>query len=139
MRTTGTIEDRLAVRELVENYADAVFQRDAAQWGENWTADATWSIAGREIRVRDQIVAVWTDIMGQYPFVGMYLTSGGCALDGDRGEGRWYVLDVGATASGEDLCTFGRYHDRYARDTDGVWRFLSRRYEVLRVLPSNRL
>jgi hypothetical protein len=33
MAITGPIEDQLAIRALHDNYADAVFRRDAADWG----------------------------------------------------------------------------------------------------------
>ena len=36
MAFEGPIEDRLAIRELIENYADAVFQRDEERWAANW-------------------------------------------------------------------------------------------------------
>jgi hypothetical protein len=131
MRWTGSVEDRLAIRELIEDYDDAVFRRDGTQWGSTWAADAIWSIGGREVRGREAIVKLWTEFMDQYPFVGLYLTGGGCALGERTGEGRWYVLDVGVDHAGKDLCVHGRYDDRYAKGDDGLWRFASRRYEVL--------
>ena len=40
MSITGPIEDQLAIRALHDNYADAVFRRDAADWGALWADDA---------------------------------------------------------------------------------------------------
>ena len=41
MAFEGPIEDRLAIRELIENYADAVFQRDEERWAANWADEAS--------------------------------------------------------------------------------------------------
>lgn len=49
MTFTGPFEDRLALRELLETYADAVTQRDADTWGAIWAEDA---IPARRIQWR---------------------------------------------------------------------------------------
>lgn len=134
MRWTGDLHDRLAIRELIEDYDDAVFRRDAAQWGETWAPDAVWSIAGREVSGRDAIVRLWKELMDPYAFIGLYLTGGGCAIGERTGEGRWYVLDTGSDHAGAELHIHGRYDDRYVKGDDHVWRFASRRYTVLHIV-----
>ncbi len=44
MPFTGPAEDRLAIRELLEAYADAVNRCDAVGWGATWAEDAEWSL-----------------------------------------------------------------------------------------------
>ena len=46
MISSGPVEDRLAIRELVESYNDAVMRFDGDAWAENWRDDATWSLPG---------------------------------------------------------------------------------------------
>ena len=41
---TGPTDDRLAIRELIEHYCNAVNQRDAALWGANWAEDSEWNL-----------------------------------------------------------------------------------------------
>jgi hypothetical protein len=41
MPSTGPAEDRLAIRELLETYADAVCRRDADDWGATPAIPAT--------------------------------------------------------------------------------------------------
>ena len=44
MAFSGPIEDRLAIRELMDIYADAVNQRDAALWGSTWADGSSWKL-----------------------------------------------------------------------------------------------
>ena len=72
MISTGPTEDRLAIRELVESYNDAVMRFDADAWGSNWAPDGVWSLPGRgEVSGREAIVGEYTD-------------------DYVRADGRWY-------------------------------------------------
>ena len=63
MPFTGPAEDRLALRELLETYADAVTRCDAQAWGDTWAEDAQWSLPDYpEIGTtqgRAAIVAMW--------------------------------------------------------------------------------
>jgi len=43
MAFTGPFEDRLAIRELVDSYGDAVARNDAQAWGANWAEDRAQS------------------------------------------------------------------------------------------------
>ena len=43
MGFTGPLEDRLAIRELIDDYNDAVARFDAEAWGDTWTDDAEWA------------------------------------------------------------------------------------------------
>ena len=46
MISTGPLEDRLAIRELVESYNHAVMQFDEEAWSSNWT-DGRWFFTKR--------------------------------------------------------------------------------------------
>ena len=55
MAYEGPIEDRLAIRERIEAYSDAVFRHDADAWIANWCEDAVWSLPGiDDIEVPEQ-------------------------------------------------------------------------------------
>ena len=49
MPFTGPAEDRLAIRELIESYADAVIRTDAEAWGATWSGSrsSTTTVATR--------------------------------------------------------------------------------------------
>jgi len=44
MSFSGPAEDRLAIRELIEAYADAVTRNDATAWIATWAEDSIWSL-----------------------------------------------------------------------------------------------
>ena len=46
MISSGPLEDRIAIRELVESYNDAVMRFDGDAWADNWRDDATWHLPG---------------------------------------------------------------------------------------------
>ena len=91
MISSGPIEDRLALRELIEAYNDAVMRVDADAWAENWAEEGTWSLPGMgEVQGRDRIVKMWTAAMSQYDVQGFFASAGPLIVDGDTAHGRWY-------------------------------------------------
>lgn len=131
MRSSGPIEDRLAIRELVECYVNAVFQRDALLWASCWMTDARWDIAGQSVGGRDQIVGLWTTLMQNFTMAGLFTTGGGVQVQGDEATGRWYMQEVLRQADGQDRVMISYYDDRYRRDSDDLWRFSHRSYVLL--------
>jgi uncharacterized protein (TIGR02246 family) len=130
MRWHGPIEDRLAIRELIDAYADAVFRRDATAWGATWAADGVWEVAGERREGRAAIVELWQALMARYPFAAMYSTGGGVRIDGREANGTWYVLELLKQDDGADTMVCGRYDDAYVCEA-GVWRFMRRSYTIL--------
>lgn len=130
---TGPIEDRLAIRELIDGYNDAVFRRSEQEWGDCWVEDAVWTVGGATIHGRDAMKAHWSKVMEGYPAVGMYVNHGALAVDGDRAEGRCYMIEMLKTGDGGELLVSGHYDDAFRRDTDGRWRFVTRSYTVLQL------
>ena len=88
MSFTGPAEDRLALRELLETYADAVTRCDAQAWGATWAQDAEWSLPDYpEIGTttgRPAIVAMWVEAMKHYPGIMFEAWPGSIAVDGAR-------------------------------------------------------
>ena len=80
MPFSGPIEDRLAIRELMDIYADAVNQRDTALWASTWAEDSAWKlpvIPGMEnLRGKDTIVSSWEAGMAMFPFIFMSISVG---------------------------------------------------------------
>jgi ketosteroid isomerase-like protein len=134
MRSTGPLEDRIAIRELVESYVDAVFRVDAEAWASHWDADASWHIAGQVVQGREAIVGLWKTLMGNFALAAMYPTNGGVALSGNSGQGRWYYLEALRPKAGPPFQYISYYDDEYVKGADGLWRFASRRYTLLHEL-----
>lgn len=129
----GSLADRLAIRERIETYNDAVFRRDADDWAECWALDATWVVGDNHAEGRTAIRDLWVRLMAGLEAAGMYVAHGAVAVDGDAAESRSYMLEVLKGVDGNERLVSGRYDDRLRRDADGEWRFVSRSYAVLQV------
>ncbi|HEY7979420.1 MAG TPA: nuclear transport factor 2 family protein [Rhizomicrobium sp.] len=123
-------EDRLAIRERIESYADAVFQRDADAWGANWADDAVWSLMGTEVKGKANIVAMWRQAMAGFSFVSFFGNPGSIAIHGDTADVRVYTLEFLVETGGNARRVVGQYDDKLVK-RDGHWLFQSRNYRIL--------
>lgn len=133
MAFTGPFEARLAIRELLEAYADAVTQRDPEAWGATWAEDGEWSLPDYpEIgttRGRDAIVAMWVEAMKAYPGIMFEAWPGSIEVDGDSAVMRSYTAEV-YDQQGITVRDRGVYEDRCVR-IDGKWLFQSRSFRKI--------
>jgi uncharacterized protein (TIGR02246 family) len=130
MSFAGAIEDQVQIRALIDTYADAVFRRDATDWGATWAEDASWSLSGQTVEGREAIVTMWKQAMGQFSFVAFYTQVGAIEVDGDRATGRSYTNEVLRTAEGKLMRMAGAYEDGFVK-RDGRWLFSARRFTLL--------
>ena len=134
MAFTGPIEDRLAIRELMDTYADAVNQRDAELWGSTWAEDSCWRlpvIPGMEnVQGRANIVAAWKAGMDLFPFIFMSISVGDIQVNGNSATARAYTSEVGTTQDGTEIRPRGQYVDSLVK-IDGQWLFSERIFHSL--------
>ncbi len=123
----GSLEDRMAIRELIETYADAVTQRDAQVWASLWAGDSRWDMpdlgSGVSMEGKEEIVSSWLQMMEQYhgpadePWSFSFVSSiGNIAVDGDRAKVRWYSTEVFADGQGNSKQLKGQCDDVLVRD-----------------------
>jgi ketosteroid isomerase-like protein len=137
MISSGPIEDRLAIRELVESYNDAVMRFDADAWAANWTDDACWDLPGfGEVNGRDNVLAAWKGAMSAFSFVGFFASAGPIVVDGDAARGTWYQQEFLHQKDGVKRAITGQYTDDYIR-RDGRWLFRKRVYRILNAEESS--
>lgn len=130
MGFSGSLDDRVAIRELLERYADAVFRRDAAQWGDCWTHDGVWRLMGMEIKGREAIIAAWTQAMAAFEVAAFFVQPGALAIDGATAQGRSWTHEVLKARDGSLRRVVGAYEDRFVKEADG-WRFSARSFHVV--------
>ncbi|MBT5106493.1 nuclear transport factor 2 family protein [Porticoccaceae bacterium] len=134
MAFSGPIEDRLAIRELMDIYADAVNQRDAELWGSTWAEGSSWKlpvIPGMEnVAGKENIVAAWNAGMAMFPFIFMSISVGDIQVDGDTATARAYTTEVGTTLDGTEIRPRGQYDDKLIK-VDGEWLFIERIFNSL--------
>lgn len=128
MPFTGPVEDRLAIRELLDSYADAVIRNDAADWGACWAEDCVWSMPDYpefpKTEGRDAVVALWVEAMKHYPGVIFVAGPGSIEVEGDRAAVRSYTSEV-YDQGGVTKRDRGRYDDVCVK-RNGRWQFQSR-------------
>jgi len=131
---TGPTDDRLAIRELIEHYCNAVNQRDAALWGANWAEDSEWNlpvVPGMEsVKGKAAIAAAWVDSMKLFPFVNMMAMPGTIRIEGDVAHVRSYTSEVAVMQDGTELRPRGQYDDVVVKKA-GRWLFQRRSFQAL--------
>ncbi len=129
----GAAEDRLAIRERIESYSDAVFRHDADAWIANWAEDGVWHLPaiGIDLTGRPAIRAAWEQAMSAYALAGFFAAPGAIEVNGDRATARSYTQEILVAKDGGGVRKIvGAYDDTLVR-RDGQWLFASRAYTVL--------
>ena len=130
MPFTGPFEDRLAIRELLETYADAVTRCDASAWGATWAEDGIWSMPDYPEfptqHGREAIVGLWVEAMKQFPGIMFEAWPGSVEIDGDTAAVRSYTSEIYDT-DGVTKRDRGVYEDVCVK-RDGKWLFKSRTF-----------
>ncbi|MBH81399.1 MAG: DUF4440 domain-containing protein [Gammaproteobacteria bacterium] len=130
MISSGPTEDRLAIRELVESYNDAVMRHDGEAWAANWRDDATWTTPGRDLTGKENFFPAWKEAMSGFSFVGFFASAGPIVVDGDTAHGTWYQQEFLQQKDGNKMNITGQYEDDYVK-VDGRWYFQRRVYTIL--------
>ncbi|MDA1076579.1 MAG: nuclear transport factor 2 family protein [Proteobacteria bacterium] len=131
MISSGPLEDRLMIRELVESYNDAVMRFDGDAWAANWTDDATWVLAGMgEFTGKANFYPVWQGAMSGFSYVGFFASAGPIIVEGERAHGTWYQQEFLHNKDGGKRNVTGKYSDQYVK-RDGRWFFQKRVYDIL--------
>jgi uncharacterized protein (TIGR02246 family) len=131
MSFEGPLEDRIAIRELLEAYADAVSRCDAKDWGDLWAEDSVWSLPDYpqypDTIGKTAIVDMWVTAMADYPGIMFQAWPGAITVDGDRALVRSWTSEV-YDKDGKVHRDRGRYEDICVK-VDGRWLFQTRSFQ----------
>ena len=139
MAFTGSVEDRLAIRELIESYANAVTQRDPDAWAALWADDSRWLLPqlGETLVGKTEIVTGWIRMMAEhhgpaekpraFSFVSVM---GAIAVRDDRATVLSYSVEAFADSSGATTHLKGQYDDIVIRQKD-QWLFMERCWRLM--------
>lgn len=132
---SGPVEDRLAIRELMETYADAVNRVDQELWASLWIEDCHWDLSHYpELGVvsgKDKVVELWAGAMPYYPKLSFVAMPGLIQVDGDTAVARTYFSEVyEEPGTGKDKRARACYNDRLVK-RDGEWFFQSRIFSII--------
>lgn len=130
MSFTGPLEDRIAIRELGETYADAAFRSDREGWLDCWAEDCVWVTPFGELRGKSAMAAQWDQIDAQFGMVGFFPMLAALDVSGERARARCYVREIATVREGGLYKVVGRYEDELLR-VGGIWRYARREYAAL--------
>ncbi|RME62040.1 MAG: nuclear transport factor 2 family protein [Alphaproteobacteria bacterium] len=134
MHFEGPLEDRVAIREVIEAYGDAVTQVDGEVWASLWAEDSKWELPdlpelGTMVG-KKQIVENWHAAMKNYPGLVFIATPGMIKVKGDQALARVYTSEVYDDADGKTHRVRGQYDDTLVKQ-DGRWLIKHRVFRVL--------
>ena len=131
MPFTGPFEDRLAIRELIESYGDAVTQRDMDAWAACWAEDGRWCLPDlpgwEEIKGKQTIVAEWLKMMEA--FHGPEDKADACIFISTPGAIN-VTTESYTDSAGVSRRILSEYQDRFIK-RHGQWLFAERRWKML--------
>src|SRR5215475_2001751 len=135
MAFIGPVEDRVAIRELLDSYADAVCVVDSEAWGATWADDGVWELPDYpdigSITGKANIVTAWIAAMAHYPGIIFVSTPGSIVIEGNEARVRSYTSEVfDDQVTGKTTRDRGRYDDVVVR-RNGQWLFKKRRFKKL--------
>ena len=130
MGFSGPLDDRIAIRELHEIYADTAFRSDREGWLGCWAEDCRWITPFGEVRGKAELIEQWGKIGESFGVIGFFPVLGAIEVTGDRATCRSHVREIAAMHDGGLYKVVGRYDDELLR-TDSGWRFARRSYTAL--------
>ena len=141
MAFTGPLEDRVAIRELMDTHAHGVMAKDPAIWGSIWADDAYWALPEYPdlggYTGKEAILAGWIESLKHYgldngtrPMV-YFMQPGEIAVDGDAATAVAYTIEIyDDPFTGKRVHATGRYDDELKK-VDGRWLFTRREYRTV--------
>lgn len=128
-------DDHLAVRRLLDAYADVVCQREWSRLGDLFdpSIEITVAVAGRdpiEFSGPAAFASFVEPAVARFDFFLFQILNAHIEFtDEDRAIGRTFMTEI-RQAGGEFSRVYGRYDDSFTR-TDGRWWFRERSYRTL--------
>ncbi len=126
----GPLEDRLAIRERIEAYGDAVFRHNADDWVAQWNDAAVWNVPGAQFQGKAEIKVAWEKAMEAFVVAGFFSTCGAIQVVGEQATARVYTREVLVDRQGKVTKIVGAYDDALTK-SDGIWLFAARAYTIL--------
>lgn len=134
MVTTNLLAADVGVRQLQARYMDAVWRRDWDAFGDCFTEDAVWRIAGRIVEGRRHCVEFLQEFMPLFHRVRMTMQSPILEVHDGGASGRTDVLEHNILKDMTRHITIGVYYDRFV-DGGDRWRFASHFYQLYYLGP----
>lgn len=129
MMFAGPVEDRLALRELIDSYSGAVMRRDAQAWAQTWHPQARWIFRGNTVAGKEAIVETWTRAMAGFASVMFVAFPSAITITDQTARMTTHTFEHLETLDGKVILQSGLYHDTAVQDEAG-WRFTERAFSA---------
>ena len=128
----GPIEDRLAIRELIETFAVGAMHSDSKIWGGTWAEKGSWNLPSmtEPATGKADMLATFKEKMAYVDYMSMISFPTDLVIDGNTAQGKAYCRELIYTKKGEQKVVVGYFNDKYIKQ-DGHWYFLARDYQVM--------
>ena len=130
MAFTGSIENRLLIRELYDRYGDASWRGDRESWVSCFTEDGRWVSHLFDCHGHAELIKTWDGLWKDWSHVAFLYTLGSLEVSGERASARSYAREIVQLKTGGLFKLAGQYDDELVRH-NGEWLFASRVYKVL--------
>lgn len=131
MTFTGSMEDRLAIRELYDTYADGGSRCCRETWLGCYARDARWKSHYFDLRGLEAIAATFDQIMIGVARAKVFTQIGSIEIEGDAANVRMRQDECLFYEDGRTYELLGNYDDVLIR-RGGGWLFKDRNYIVIR-------
>lgn len=135
MSFSGPQTDQIAIRALVDSYADAVFRRDGDAWIACWSGHPKWDLAGTVIEGRETVLGAWQQAMSDLGFVAFFSQVGSIMVSEETATMRLYTHEFLELENGTKQRVLGQYDD-YLVKQGGEWRFAHRKFQIKKEWPT---
>jgi hypothetical protein len=129
MPFTGSLEDRMLIRELYGRYADASWRGAREDWAACFTADGRWVSHLFNCHGTAQLLETWDSLWKDWTGVAFMSEIGSIEISGERAKVRSYAREIVQLKNGGIFKLAGHYDDDLVRQ-NGEWLFASRVYQL---------
>jgi hypothetical protein len=138
MMSRGSLEDRLAIRELIETFAVGTMRIDPDLWGSTWAEEGVWGLPSlpEPAKGKTNIVATFKEKLAYVRFISVAAFPSDLVIEGDRARSTTYSQELIFPKTGGSRTVAGYFDDEFVK-RDGKWFFLSRIFNVLGADPAS--
>lgn len=130
MKNSGSLEDRILIRELYGLYADASSRGSADDWLALWTEDGQWNSHIFRCAGKAELRAQWDALWANFAALGFLSELGPVAVTDDTARARSVAREIVRLTDGSLYKLIGTYDD-YLVKVGGEWLFSRRDYQPL--------
>lgn len=133
---TDFVKAEAGIRQLHARCADAVWRKDAAAFGDCFTKDGEWRIAGMVMKGSDTIAERFSQILAGFDRVLMTFRTPILEVGSGIASGRTYVTEQSAIADGTRALAISTYYERFVEEGDR-WLFSWRLFQLHYMGPAD--